>query len=100
MTSGLHALICREAGASGGCSKRTRGPRRRPVYVANPAQWWDAETTAHHLECCRTARDANGDWRPYEELSESERWAWFWEFFVVECGIVVGGGPAVPTEVP
>jgi hypothetical protein len=101
MTSGLHSLIAREGGAGGGGRrKRTRGPRRRPSYIAHPAAWWPAETTADHLTACRTGRGPDGEWKPHEELSEAEKWALFWEFSVTECGIIVGGGPAIETEVP
>lgn len=32
-------------------------------------------------------------------MTEHERWSWYWEL-MVESGTVIGGGPAVPTEVP
>lgn len=95
-------LVAREAGGGGGAARRgrTRGPRRRPPYIAHPAEWWDAETVAMHLAGCRTGRDSEGEWKDWEEQTEEERWAWFWEFSVIECGIVVGGGPAIEVEVP
>jgi hypothetical protein len=100
MTDALDRLIMREAGGGGGGrGRRMRGPRKRASYVAHVAAWWPPETVAEHLAGCRTGRDAAGEWRPHEELSDGERWCWFWEYSVVECGIVVGGGPAREVEV-
>jgi hypothetical protein len=55
--------------------------------------------TADHLRACRTGCDAEGEWKPWDELTVAERWAYFHELSF-ETGIVVGGGPVVPTEVP
>jgi hypothetical protein len=81
MTSRLHELIAREigAGGDGGRPGRTRGPRRRPSYVAHVAALWEPETAAAHLASCRTGRDGSGRWRPWGELNQDERRCWFWE---------------------
>lgn len=100
MTGGLHTLIAREAGSGGGRGRRTRGPRRRPPYTAHPAEWWEPDTTAAHLGACRTGRDGNGAWKPWDELTTAEQWARFWEHSVVECGVVIGAGPVNSVEVP
>lgn len=100
MTEPFTRLVAKEAGGGGGRGRRTRGPKRRPPYTAHPAAWWPPETVASHLAGCRTGRDASGEWKPWEEMTEDERWCWFWEFSVVETGIVVGGGPVIETEVP
>jgi hypothetical protein len=93
----LYSIICREGGAgSGGHGKRTRGPRRRPAYIAHVAAFWTPDTAAQHLADCRTGRDGEGEWRPWEELSEGERWAWWWE----ECGGYEPMGPVTETRVP
>lgn len=102
MADPFTALILRESGAwnsGSGRRRRTRGPRRRKPFVAHPAAWWDADVTASHLEGCRTGRDASGEWKSWPDMTEHERWSWYWEL-MVESGTVIGGGPAVPTEVP
>jgi hypothetical protein len=100
MTSGLHSLIAREGGGGGGRARRTKGPKRRPPYTAHVAAWWPPETVAEHVAACRTGRGPDGGWKPQAELSQAEAWALFWEFSVVECGIVVGGGPVTEVLVP
>lgn len=92
MTSDLYGLVCREGG--GGGRRRTKGPRRRPRFVAHPAQWWDAETTAEHLEACRTGRGPDGEWKDWSDMTEGERWSWYWEAFPPRLG------PTVEIEVP
>ncbi len=71
----FHSLICRPAAGGAGA----KGPRRRPVFIAHPVVWWKPEVTAEHLRACRTGRDANGAWKPWDQLDEGERWAFFWE---------------------
>jgi hypothetical protein len=100
MTDPFTRLIAKEAGTGGGRGKRTRGPRRRPIYIAHPATWWTPETTAKHLADCRTGRDGNGDWRPRNDRTDGERWAEFWEMSVdPDTGECVGG-ETHPVEVP
>jgi len=99
MSDPFTRLVCREAGAGGGRGRRIRGPRRRPSFTAHPAAWWDADVTAKHLEACRTGRGPDGEWLAWSHMDEGQRWAWYWEL-MVETGTVIGGGPAVPTEVP
>jgi hypothetical protein len=87
-------LVAKEAGAGGGDGRRgrTKGPRRRPPFIAHVAEFWDPETTAKHLAGCRTGRDADGEWRPWEELDEGQRWSLFWEMTVdLDTGRCVGG---------
>jgi hypothetical protein len=71
-------LISRHAGSSR--RRKASNSSARPVFVAHVAPWWDEETTRTHLEACATGRGADGRWKPYDELSSTERWVHFWEF--------------------
>jgi hypothetical protein len=77
MTDAFTRLICREAGS--GRSQRTYGPRRRPLYTAHVPAFWTPETVANHVAGCRSGRDANGQWLPWHELDQNERWCFWWE---------------------
>jgi hypothetical protein len=99
MTDPFTRLVCREAGGDGGRGKRTRGPRRRPPYIAHPATWWSDDVTADHLAGCRTGRGSDGEWRPWDELDQNERWCQFWEMSVKADGTCIGGETR-PVEVP
>jgi hypothetical protein len=81
VTGSLYSIVCREGGAGGGDGRRgrTKGPRRRPPYTAHPAAWWPPEVTAQHLADVRLARDEQGEWKDWADLTESERWSWWWE---------------------
>jgi hypothetical protein len=83
MSDAFSRLIAREVGGGGdgGQRGRPRGPRRRPSFMAHPATWWEPETIAGHLDACRTGRDGTGAWKPWDELTEAEQWAWMWEEF-------------------
>jgi hypothetical protein len=73
MTGSLYSIVCREAGAGGGVRRgRTKGPGRRPPFVAHVAAFWSPDTAAVHLASCRSA---DGVWRPWAELNEEERWS-------------------------
>jgi hypothetical protein len=80
VTGSLYSIVAREYGGGGRVRRgRTRGPNKRPPFTAHIAAFWSPVTVADHVAGCRSGRDANGQWRPWHELDQNERWCFWWE---------------------
>jgi hypothetical protein len=73
-------LIAKEAGGGDGVRRgRTKGPRRRPAFVAHPCTDWDEEMVKEHLAACVSGRDPiTGEW-DFDPENPAEVWAFLWE---------------------
>ena len=72
-------LIAREGGGGGGGGKRTRGPKRRPPFIAHPCTDWDDALVKEHLQACQTGRDpVTGEW-DIDPENPAEVWCFLWE---------------------